>query len=365
MSDPSNYPRSYEYRAGTKVAWLIGGILFLLALCAGVYFAGRLNEASILPTVFTAVVAAPFAGLALACLVSAFNGRLVLFADRLEFRSYFKTRHLGFEDIERTQNAQNLFGVFVIVLVTRAGKRFTISDFGRMDDIFKDFIDRFPNKEEVAELEAESAHYDAVVTNQAFGGTAEERAANFNRNAIRVNRIGWLCLGIGFWAIFYPRPYLLCVALTMSIPPAAIAVAVLAPGRWTVHENFPGRLNLGALALIPILALVIRALSGVQQVDWTAPLATVAILTLAIFLLILKVEGGLKPTKVWAPLLMTCLYAWAATLLLNQMLDAADPSVVPLEVVGKRVLDGDHYLNLSPWAGRTREDDYEVVRQIV
>lgn len=202
MTDTISYPRIY--RSSLRMRSLLTGYeLVLVAIAAAcIVITPQIPPKWPLGGWLFAVFPMLPAALSVPSLISAWRGKLVLFADRIEYTGVFATRVVYGRDIRETREAERRVTRFEVTLVCKDGRKIKISDFGQMDEALAEWIDSFPNAEDMAEAAAAVL----LLANPAFGRTEDERRRNIVRDAEWIDRIKWIGMAVGTWGLFYPHP---------------------------------------------------------------------------------------------------------------------------------------------------------------
>lgn len=371
MTKSTSYPRVYEYGVIAKSLWSSFALICMIgAIWIPIYFATEFTGwAYYYVAVFCAFIAGCFA----VCLASTLRSKLVLYEDRLEYFGAVATRRIKLHDIEKTGEWTKILGGFSIVLILKSGrpKRVTIYDFGKMDEVFEDWINSYPNEcieKQITEQEALNA---AVDRNSAFGNSQDERFDSYNLHIHWVNRLKWVVIAISltcaFAPAFYSIPYDLNLYILMGLPVLCLIAASLSQGRLAITEDdTSGRVSLFGMAYIPIAILLMLAIANLNLVDWLIPIAAATAAGLLITGLVIIVERRFRWQTTFWTIIICSFYAWSTGILLNERLDYEKPRIERVQIIDKRISSGtspDHYLSLSPW-GRFSNEEYEVTQEL-
>jgi hypothetical protein len=367
MAKSAVYPRVYEYGPIAKFLWCT----FYLAVIVGGLASSLcwFYDLNIVQQVIISGAGVSFAvGSAVGFLFS-LRGKLVLHETYLEYHGVFALRHIRLNTIKETCEAQKEFGAFYITLVMTSGrpKRVKISDFGKWDEAFEDFINAYPNIEIEAQIADDDARRSGVDQNLAFGSNEDQRIDNYNFYVRWVNRLKWPAAAIAAWGAFYPEPYDAGIYANLALPIVCLFAVIISQGRLSLtDDNTSGRVSLSGLAFFSICALLLTAVAPCAHlIDWIVP-AVAAVAAAFIFTaLIAVVERRFNWEIAWATLIMSGLYAWSAGVVLNDILDHAKPRIERVQVLGKetRGSDPDYELHLAAW-GTFDAKEYEVSRKL-
>ena len=178
-----------------------------------------------------------------------------------------------------------------------------------------------------------------------------------------LNTLGWVC---GFWLMFYPKPYLPAVLLNILLPIAGIFVYIkynkyveLDDDRW---EENP---NVGAIVLIPSLALVARALLDFNLFYETRFWICTAGITLIMLVIILMKTSEYKRNR-WVPFALALFmfpYVLGTTVLTNCLFDSSDAERYSSYITDKYISTGKtktYNITIEPWGPVTETEDIIV-----
>lgn len=137
------YPRIYRYGPGSiAVTWGFG-LVFIGGAAACAIFAGQ--WASHAPWLLRGICV-PIGLFGLLLLLS-LTCRLTLYEDCFEYKGLIAVRRVTKADIVRTQNVKKKIVTTTLTVALKDGRKVEVSDFGRMDDVFAEWFDAFPNAE--------------------------------------------------------------------------------------------------------------------------------------------------------------------------------------------------------------------------
>jgi hypothetical protein len=171
------------------------------------------------------------------------------------------------------------------------------------------------------------------------------------------------------WAWLFPHPYPALVALLAVCPWLAVILVFRSAGRYRIlarrKDPHPG---LGALVLLPGLALAILAIDYVHLIDWEPALGAAAIGGLAFTFVLAIVDPTLRERRAMLVFLLLLMgaYAYGAAVQADALLDAAPAKLIAVPVVGKWDFYGRYvrssYIQLAPWGPRREVSDVSVRR---
>lgn len=294
-----------------------------------------------------ALVCLALAGLILA---SMSQWATVLYPDRIEARSLFRTSYMRKAEIAGYRPRQPRYGPPIRRLVSRlsSAKPLSIYVF-RRDAAFDAWFDGIPDLDE-ADLQAASAR---LLEDPALGSTRAQREARLallKRIAIGFSILTAM-LGAAVW--FVPEPPKVAVLALMLVPPSTLLLVWWSKGGiGLVPTKADPRPNI-ILGLFAAFPLILRAIQ-IQTLDGPALVMGCVGVTAAML-------GGLwaltpKPVKEVSaliyPAVLSLAYGWSSVILINQIGDTGKPRVTQAIVIDKWVHHGrstSWNLKVAPW----------------
>ncbi len=234
------------------------------------------------------------------------------------------------------------------------------------EDLLKALAERFPDLDEKANAEDLSD----ILQDGNLGITGEDRLESLKRMRRAARAVNALGVVLGLLGLFRPRPYGLVTALLAAYPFAALAAVPLSRGliRFDVRQK-DIRPSILTAVLMPIVALMLRALLDFNVLSWDRFWTPFAFLTVLLMAAFLAAHKGIRlnPGAVAAALFFFALYGFGSALTLNALKTEDPPEVYSARVLDKRVSSGkttSYFLKLSPWGPRNGEKDVRVARRV-
>ena len=179
-----------------------------------------------------------------------------------------------------------------------------------------------------------------------------------------------LAVGVCLWAFFYPEPYALALGLATCLPLVALVIAAVGGDAYTLN---PGRNEVRANLLGPLVypgaALMMRAVFDVNLLHWRDGLWATLLLTTAFMALLwifVRLERE-RRTSLLAVAFLMLAWGYGASAVGTKLLDTAEPEILPVQVLDKRVSSGKtttYYLNLAAWGPRVEAEDVDAGRDL-
>lgn len=352
------YPRIYRYGPGSiAVTWGFG-LVFIGGAAACAIFAGQ--WASHAPWLLRGICV-PIGLFGLLLLLS-LTCRLTLYEDCFEYKGLIAVRRVTKADIVRTQNVKKKIVTTTLTVALKDGRKVEVSDFGRMDDVFAEWFDAFPN----AENEARKTRDEALLANPAFGSNPTEREAHVNADVDRLNLLGWPCYGIAMWGMIWPQPYQVCLPVLLTMPLLGLIATYASQGRWGMLEGHrTGRLSIGnTLFVAPASIVALRALTDDHVVDGIMPAVWGAATGIGLMALNGLIERRLSWARAVGFAVLWGLYAWGGLLYADTRLDPAPGRAIPVQVRDKGEGEHDHSLTVTAWGPRKSDNEVVVGRRL-
>lgn len=197
-----------------------------------------------------------------------------------------------------------------------------------------------------------------------------ENAASAKRFA---NTLTYATLGSFVWALIYPHPYPVVIAILVCLPLIAIAAIARWKNVYNIEKRASGsRPNLAFPLILPSLILALRTLHDVYLLHWQSLLPPAAIVTAFIAPLLSRANWSKRkavvPILTLYSLLFFFPYTCAALAQANIILDGSTPERYHTSVLGKRISAGGRrttlYLQLGPWGPRRDSNEVAVSRSL-
>jgi hypothetical protein len=202
-----------------------------------------------------------------------------------------------------------------------------------------------------------------------LGSNETQRREGLQRAKSWARFLGFLSLGSGFWALFYPKPYQVAVGALILMP--FIALGSMAWFKGALRFNVKPKSVYGSvdLVLVGVNFLALRAIFDWNVFDWKpfwVPFLAATFFLLAL-LKLCPTDSRTMKSFLFSGLFFSAIYGFGATLCLNGMLDSSQPAIYETHLTDKRVSRGTksitYYMTLTPWGGQTDSREWRVARQ--
>jgi len=294
--------------------------------------------------------------------------RVEIHAGRIEYTTVFRTRSLAVGEIKGFQilvvkstrfllliPSDPKVGKLKVPLALRGGER--IEMWAR--NLFRDL-----------DAEHYQADLEAILANDEYGYTLEERQAFLGRFLTVAKWINMAGAGVLLWVLLYPNPYEWAIWTALLAPLSALVAGIVSRG--LVRPLAAGSVaapNVAATMLGVPAILALRA-----GLDWNlldlstvwAPVAVGMVACAAACLASFRASRR-NPTHLAVLALVCAAYAYGATIALNGLLDGGTAKAYRAQVLRKHISTGKHtsYLvELGPWGPRTEAKEVDVDEQI-
>jgi hypothetical protein len=336
--DPTRFPRTYTPSAGWRAFALLSAAFGAFALAGVWYFAIVQDWKGVGAAVGMSCVCLALAALGVVNFLWVWRTRVVLSPSSLEVRS-LRTRSVLRSEITEYRVFTHQ-GVSEVRIRTASDKRlfkFTLAF--KTDSAFESWFTGIKNPD-VAALDLELKQ---IANDDRLGTSAASRLENAGRAARVAARLNLIGVLITFWALIYPRPYDLAVALAVALPPLALLLCWRFDGLLTLSDKGnTARGNLVGLMIGPGFALVLRALFDWDLVRPTAPIIAAAIVGIVLGLAAFAVSSDFRkaPGNGLLYFLFLGVYAYGTLTLGNCMLDVSKPQQGVATVIAHRHTTG-------------------------
>ena len=362
---PSDYPHSYVASTGNKVAATLFLMLFGGLSAAALWYFATLSSftnttGQFILIAFSTVLLVLF----LLAALSTYRFKLVLQSDRIDYQGLFSSWSINRERINnwRIRTVKNAKNLELTSTEPGSGILKCALPF-KPDAAFDAWFAGLPNADLVELKESE----EEIRRNPAFGNTAEERSNTAARARKLVKTFSFIGFGIAFWAILYPHPHNLPVWACLAMPWIAIVACWQSKGLYTLDPlgKRSARADLSFFILMPAFALAMRAAQNMNMLHWTEAIIPGIVAGLLLTALIGSTNNWYEKTlnKSTPYLILCAVYAIAATVLTNNLLDRSAPVSYSVKILAQRQTHGRgaaSYLTVSAWGPRTTNSELVV-----
>lgn len=324
--DRAGGPAEYSLTKG----WRLAGYLIGIALCGGAAAAiGQVVLAEGLTRgdeIFWTVFAALLFAMGAFTLVSARRSRVLLGDGFVEYRNGFRVRRVQVADIAgyRVANTEYV-RTLMLIKKSNAFQSVDIPLQFRFDGHFDQWLSGF----EDLNLRDWQAEQQAISENVRLGHTAEERTQTAIALARKRQWLFYACIAVEAWLLIYPRPYTLAVLAGVGVGMIALVLA-----RREIRAGYDDKQSTISLCVMTLGGmLALRAFLDVNLVNWSVVIVPSLLGGAIAAWMLNEHRSGLK-----GMLLANAMLVWfpgGALVLLNVVLDGAQPEVFPATVISK------------------------------
>ncbi len=209
------------------------------------------------------------------------------------------------------------------------------------------------------------AEFAALHTDARLGSTEDERRGTLRRARIQAGILNTATGAAVTWALAYPRPYSLAIALLAVLPLLGIGLVIATRGAVTLDSDRKNVRPTAAYAIFaPCLVLALRALEDWHILGWSGfwvPFAVGAGILLGVLLVGAGADSQRKASTVAVISFVLLAESFGLVLFLNCEFDRSVPAIHRTVVLSRRISRGrrstSYYLTVGPWIdGRYAEE---------
>jgi hypothetical protein len=219
------------------------------------------------------------------------------------------------------------------------------------------WFDGMPNLDDVAA----AGSIEKLAADPRYGASSQDRTRSLMREHCVARSFYWIALYAMLWIFVWPTPYEHALSVGFALPALGFILAVALKDRWNPAFLEPAdqRPALGALYALTPWALLVRAFDH-DILDQTPLLQWGGLFVLCIVAACLFVRMWPSNRLEQAGIVvMASMYAYAAAVQANVLLDRSNPRIYSAEVI-EAVSDSE--LRLAPWGPRARPEEVRVGR---
>ncbi len=298
------------------------------------------------------------------------TGRIIIESDRIIEKSCFSLKVFPFEGIAGIRVLKTRNGKYLLFIPKDpAGRKLRISQsFGDWDRIFAWAAARFGNLDEINAAEITRK----IVENANLGGTPEIRARRLAQAQVAGRVLTGLAFALLLWGMLYPRPYrpvILSLGSAALLLPAVLFLAFRGYVTLAGPKSDP-RPKLAPLAILPLFGLFLRAVGDIHLLGPWRPVVIPCLCAGVAGILLLR------PLLSEKQLAMQALFALLGAVLFygplaesNVLLDRSPVVRTTTSILAMNIVHGSkggiHYkIEVLGWAGHPGVERFEVSRQL-
>jgi hypothetical protein len=227
---------------------------------------------------------------------------------------------------------------------------------------------------DLRDLDAEElvAVQEALHTDPWLGATPQERRQFVARLKRLVPYADWTARGLAAWALFYPEPYWLVIALCAALSLAGVGLHLFSRGYLRIEfaneKTKDPRPDIGGLVWLPALMLLLRAMIDFSFVDRAMLVVSSAALSaVAAVALCWHIAAWRRSfLRVFCVFLCAWTYTYGAVAEADVLFDNNRPVVFPTKVVKLKISRGSKHtsydVTVEPWGPEHVNDEINVSR---
>lgn len=278
--------------------------------------------------------------------------RLVLSDNGAEYQTLLGTRRLAVSEIKGFRTGGDAqHPTLVLVPADKATKTFSVPlSLDQNGGMQAWAVSHFPDLDAI-EMQTD---LEAVLADDEFGFTVEERQAFLNRQQLLFKALTGVAIGVALWAWLFPRPYEVVMGAQVLVALFALACGALGRGLMSLWPTSKAHPTASIALCMPGLVLLGRAALDFDVDSWQAAIPPVAAgSALWCFLMVLSFKDTHKSlTSMGVAAALGLLLGAGSVLQWNVLADKGEPVILETFVVDKRESHGksDTYtLVLAPW----------------
>jgi hypothetical protein len=225
--------------------------------------------------------------------------------------------------------------------------------FERREELLSLLGDRCTNLDDVDS----KAEMKEILSDPELGSTEEEREAALQRARIQVGVLNTATAVSVFWAMLYPRPYFLVIAVLAALPLVSACLLHFSRGAIVLDaKRGSARPIVGYSILGPSMVLVLRSFLDWHILGWSGfwlPFAVLAGTLIGFLLLSTACDAQRKAGSVMLLFVAGMAISYGVVVFSNCQLDHSMPAIHRAEVLSRRISRGrrstTYYLTVRPW----------------
>lgn len=300
-------------------------------------------------------------------LLDTIKGRLLITNDKMVRVGVFKTQELRRGDVEGFRVSRNY-----IHIISSSDKLPELKVSSYYSSGLKNWLyNNYKDLDVLDEIQSEIE----ILSSEEFGFTPEQREQKLieaRRLCRKINLGGVL---IGFWLIFYPRPYSIVTGFAILIPLLAIFALHIYKGIIKIDQKYTSSYPSITIGLmLPSLALAFRSIIDFDLLGyygvWFPVLTITAVLCLGVFSSIkeFKFDSDADYLIAFSIPVILIAFAYGTVVNINCFYDNSMPTNFQSKILSKRISSGSKltsfYLELEPWGPRETIEEVSVLQSV-
>ena len=360
-----DYPRTYTASTVNKVAATIIG-LFLGIVLPAIFILTSLNSPNSgngSPIPFIVIFSLPPL-IFLTLILNTFRFKITLHPDRIEYQGLIKKWTILRSQIGSWRMLRIKNGTVLEIISSEVGNQvMKLTLQCKPDAQFNAWFAGLTNPDLIQLRLLEQQ----ISENPDYGDTPEERLLTAKRTKKSVLVLNVMAGAILYWAMIYPYPNLLPIWICLAMPWFAILVCWQSKGLISLISVQQAAISssLTSMLISSALALLLRALTNSNLLNWTEGISHSLIFSIPLLFLIgVTTHWFSKTFKLFlTALVIAALYGYGAVVASNYLLDHAQPSEQSMTILGRHETHGKGaagYFTVPAWRKYSGENDIKV-----
>lgn len=350
--NPADYPRTYlASRRNALSNNVVAGILAAAGLVGAWFFGMKLTAGDNPGALTLAILCLALTALGFVLMGYTWNYRVVLSADAIEVRSWWRTKTMRRADIAGWRTQQDRRRSMVYLEASKNTPRFmAVATIIHMDGPFKTWFESLPNldKQEYERSKAE------IAADPALGATEAERLRKLKNARSAVGVLFLVSFAAFLWGGLRPVPYLYAMGTLAFLPMVSIGLYLRYPHVFQLPaQRNSARASLLGPMVLPTVALALRAWYDVPMLEHGMVIGGALVTGLALIGILVSLAPELREQRRGLLVLALVLWAYSYGVMVHAdaFFDRKPAQLVAATVKYKTIIHGKSWsyeLRLSP-----------------
>ncbi|MES2040379.1 MAG: hypothetical protein V4495_21375 [Pseudomonadota bacterium] len=368
LQDRYTYPREYRIKPIWRVSISLLALIFIAGGLAGAVLEAAVLRASGMLAWLVLLLSLAVSALGLYMLLKTLRYKVVLHSDAIEVQEMSATTRLQRTQLQGRRMVRRNNSPEETQLIPRElhEKKIHIPKMLKTDAAFQAWMNTITDLDQ----QDQQKTLDEIAADTSLGSNKEERLQKLATAKKRANLLNGAAFVLSIWMIIYPQPYQLLMLVLLAMPWLALLLMKTAKGIYQIDGNTKDiKPNLAIMIFMPGLALMMRALTDFNLVNYTPVLQMALACSLTFTALALHLDWPLrsKPLMILVSTAISFAYGYGAAGLLNAQLDHGTAETYQVQVLSKHISHGKHtsyHLQIAPWGPVSHADDVTVESEV-